>query len=302
EKMVFAIRTSHKNRYLRFRYEQIQTYSHLQASASDVTDSYAQFEVQNSSKHCGLFHIRCRYNNKYFVRWSPSHYWITATAEKPDENESNWTCTLFKRIDIKDGSIENFRLLHVQLGHYATVFMAGAPFDACLFASSPNIADDLYDVFTFVNLNLLFKTCSKLVAFKGNNGKYLGAYTKKGLPYLQFSYDNPDDPKVIHEMFTTSYGVVYIKSNYFGKFWRRGDQGSWILADTDDPRGTNYAAAMFRPTYININVIALLDMANTWHLNRFTRDDIKDCLNSATPDVEKEAVLEILELKRDDDD
>lgn len=299
--MVFALKTEHNDRYLRFRNEEIQTYGLLQASGEKVTDSYAQFEFLNSSTHFGLFHIRCRYNNKYFVRWSPNHYWITATADKPNDNKKDWMCTLFKRIDLNDGSTQKLRLLHVELGHYACLWRIGPPFDLCLFAGAKNTDRDSMDVFIYLNLNKLHTiTCSKRVAFKGDNGKYLGVYTKDGLPYLQFSYDNPTDPEAIHEIFTSPHGISHIKSNYSSKFWRSGAD-SWILADLDgDPRGDRNASAMFRTTPLNINVVAFLNMASTLHIKRYTHNGFEDCLNARTGNVDEFAVLEVIELGRED--
>lgn len=201
---------------------------------------------------------------------------------------------MFKRIEVNDGSNpKRYRILHVQLNHYACLWRAGVPFDSCLFAGVKEIDRDLYDVFTFVNLELVF-TLPKKVAIKGENGKFLGAYLKDGRPYLQFSYDNQNDPRVLHEMISSPDGIVCIKCIHFGKFWRLGD-GDWIVADADDPRGSINAAAMFRATNIEVNEIALLNMSKTWYCKRLT-SSLESCLNCASQNVDKGSTLKLIEL------
>ncbi|XP_021858216.1 uncharacterized protein [Spinacia oleracea] len=189
--------------------------------------------------------------------------------------------------------------MHVQLGHYACLKRIAAPFDFCLFAGSKNIDGDLRDVLTLLNLNSLF-VFPKHVAFKGENGKYLGVITKDSKPCLQFSYDKPSDPKVEHEILTTPKGIVCIKSVYNKKFWRLG-HGDWIVVDAEDPRGSNNARAMFRHNSLDIDAISLLNMAKTWYCKMYTLNDYVSCLNTATPNVDRYAKLEVIDLDREKD-
>lgn len=118
---------------------------------------------------------------------------------------------------------------------------------------------------------------------------------KDGLAYLQFSYTNPKDPQAQHEIYATRDGTLCIKSTQIGRFWRLGN-GDWLVANADDPRDTNNAAAMFRPTVLDVNVIALLNMSKTWFCKRYTHHGFESCMNAATQDVEKHAKLEVIDL------
>ncbi|KMT01156.1 hypothetical protein BVRB_9g224070 [Beta vulgaris subsp. vulgaris] len=292
--VIICLKSDYNNKYLRYRYEDVQTHGLLQFAADKVMDPYAQFEVENSKTFDGLVHLKCRYNNKYLVRWSPNHYWITASANKIVENKSSWTCTLFEPSYIGDRENQKMRLLHVQLGHYACLWRIGAPFDSCLFAGSKDIDKDSCDVFTLVYGESLYKI-PKQLAFKGDNGKYLGTFVKNGVSYLQFSYTNLNDPMVAHEAFVTPDGTVCIKSNHNGKFWRLGD-GDWILVDAEDPRGTSNAAAMFRLTVLDINRIGLLNMSKTWFIKRLTTQNFESCMNAGLQNLDKYGILEVIDL------
>uniref|UniRef100_A0A803LNT4 Agglutinin domain-containing protein n=1 Tax=Chenopodium quinoa TaxID=63459 RepID=A0A803LNT4_CHEQI len=164
------------------------------------------------------------------------------------------------------------------------------------FDGSNKIDKDSYDVFTFINWESLFNF-PKHVAFKGDNGKYLGAFEQKGIQYLSFSYDDLEDPKVSHELFKTHDGTLCIKSNHLGKFWRLGDR-DWIVVDADDPRNTTNTAAMFRAVVRDVNVVALLNMYKTWFCKRFTTGK-ENFLNAATQNIDECAILMIIDLGGD---
>ncbi|KAM7519468.1 hypothetical protein LguiB_018430 [Lonicera macranthoides] len=105
------------------------------------------YKIEKAKTGRGLVHIKCWYNNKYLVRWSPNHYWIAATADKPEEDKCKWSCTLFEILPI-DGQTIRFR--HVQLGHYACLSRLGCHnvYDSCLFAGGKGLDKDKCDVFT----------------------------------------------------------------------------------------------------------------------------------------------------------
>lgn len=188
------------------------------------------------------------------------------------------------------------RLVHVQLGHYAKLMSMQSPFDSCLFAGSKETDASSSDVFTLIYWESVFKFPKRTVTFKSQNGKYLSASMSNGIPYLRFSSDNLTDPMAAHEMYTNPDGTLFIKSSYSGKFWRMGNNDGWISADADDPRGivTSNASAMFRPTMLDMNVVALLNMSKTWFVKSFTNS----YLNAAAQNVDKDAVLEIIDLEK----
>lgn len=201
---------------------------------------------------------------------------------------------MFNPSYIGDRESQKMRLLHVQLGQYACLWRIGAPFDSCLFAGSKEIDQDSCDVITLVYSESLYKI-PKQVAFKATNGKYLGVFMKNGIAYLQFSYTNIKDPMVANEASITPDGILCIKSNHLGKFWRLGND-DWVVVDAEDPRGTGNAAAMFRPTVLDINRIALLNMSKTWFCKRFTHNGFESCVNAATQNVDQHATWEVIDL------
>ncbi|KAM7519471.1 hypothetical protein LguiB_018433 [Lonicera macranthoides] len=105
------------------------------------------YKIEKAKTGRGLVHIKFWYNNKYLVRWSPNHYWIAATADKPEEDKCKWSCTLFEILPI-DGQTIRFR--HVQLGHYACLWRLGCHnvYDSCLFAGGKGVDKDKCDVCT----------------------------------------------------------------------------------------------------------------------------------------------------------
>ncbi|XP_074305513.1 uncharacterized protein LOC141640729 [Silene latifolia] len=290
---IVCLKSVYNNKYLRYRSEDVQTHGLLQFSGDKVMDSLAQFEVVTATIGGGLVHLKSRYTNKFLVRWSPNHYWITASAEKPNEDQTSWACTLFKPTFI-DGTTNKVRLLHVQLGHYACLWRIDAPFDSCLFAGSKDPDRDSCDIVTVVDW-LSINKLPKNVAFKGTeSGKYLGVVTVWEGSFLQFSFDNPNDPKCAHEVITSSDGTIVIKSKYNGKFWRLGD-GDWIMADLAEPG--NNANAMFRANVVDVGVVALLNMYKTWYVKRYTTaSPMESLLNAATQSVDQWALLEVKDL------
>ncbi|KAG2562086.1 hypothetical protein PVAP13_8KG118100 [Panicum virgatum] len=78
----------------------------------------------------------------------------------------------------------------------------------------------------------------KHVCFKGDNGLYLSARVIQGYNYLQFSSSDMGDPTVRHTIHTNrDDGTIRMKSDHFGKFWRRSP--NWIWADSDDTTDDN---------------------------------------------------------------
>lgn len=182
--------------------------------------------------------------------------------------------------------------MHVQLGHYVSLYLIG--FKYCLFA--PSVApSDSTDIITVLDYSF-FSKLPKNVAFKGDNGKYLGAFPFNGKSHLQFSFDNPNDPKAAHEVFTSLDGTVHIKSKYFDKFWRL-DEEDMIVADATKPDDfTPIARAMFRPNFIDDNVVALLNMQKTWYAKRYTSKNGVELLSASTSSVDEFAKLQVKDL------
>ncbi|KAL7195980.1 hypothetical protein ACSBR1_036083 [Camellia fascicularis] len=200
----------------------------------EVSSQYSKYELEKANTGTNgnvLVYIKCCYNKKYFVRWSPNHWWILATADEPEEDQSKWTCTLFEPRQVSDcdvaqttiGSVtQTIRLGHVQLGKYAGLMRVTSAKSSCLCAASTELDKDQCDVFTIINWEMLSLVQPKSNAFtretialprfvviKSNyNGKYLRYIHKDGLEheFVQFSGEEFVSPY-------TKYEVVMAKTN-----------------------------------------------------------------------------------------
>ncbi|XP_021912293.1 uncharacterized protein LOC110826026, partial [Carica papaya] len=133
----------------------------------------------------------------------------------------------------------------------------------------------------------------KHVAFKGDNGQYLSARWIEGHPYHQYASNDIGDPTVGYEIFTTNDGSIRVKSDYFGKFWRRSP--NWIWADTTDTSNNN-CDTLFWPVKVSSNVVALQNLGNNHFCKRLTTEGKIDCLNAGVSTISREARMEISEL------
>ena len=207
-----VFKSKYNNKYLRYIHEDGEIHGFLQFSGEEVITPYSKYHVEMAKNGKGLVHIRCCYNNKYWVRWSENHWWIVAGADETDEDQSLWTCTLFEPVYV-DGDAQTLRFRHVQLGHYACLWRLPPPYGSCLFAGSASPDKDLYDVFTIIDWESLL-ILPKHIAFKGDNDYYLSARTIEGRPYLEFASTDIGDPTVGNEVFTTQDGSARIKSDF----------------------------------------------------------------------------------------
>ncbi|XP_028085811.1 uncharacterized protein LOC114286803 [Camellia sinensis] len=257
-----VLKSKYNNKYLRYINEDVQqVHGFVQFSGEEVVSPYVKFQVEwakSGRKNGHLVHIRCCYNNKYLViRWSPNNQgWIVAGADEPNEDQSIWSCTLFEPIYVQ--GTDGVRFRHVQLGRYVCLWRDPPPRYACLLANSANIDKDGCDVYTIINWESLL-ILPKHVAFKGDNGKYLSARMIERHPYLQFASSDIGDERVGNEVFTTSSGSIRIKSDFFGKFWRRSP--NWIWADSDDTTtASNNSDTLFWPVMLKLMYVLLIDM------------------------------------------
>ncbi|KAK4254442.1 hypothetical protein QN277_009826 [Acacia crassicarpa] len=286
-----VLKSNYNNKYLRYIQEDVQVHGFLQFSGEEVVSPYAKFEVEMAKSGHGLVHIRCCYNNKYWVRWSQNHWWIVAGADEPEEDQSKWSCTLFKPIHI-DADAKTVRFLHVQLGHYACLWRIGAPFDSCLFVGSENPDKDSCDVCTIIDWESIL-IMPKHVAFKGDNDQYLSARWIDGLRYLQFASDDIGDPTVGNEIFTTYDGSIRVKSDYFDKFWI--DCHTWVRAESDDTTDNN-RDTLFWPIKVDNNVVALRSLGSNNFCKRLTTEGKTSCLSAGVSTIAIFARLKVEEL------
>ncbi|CAL8119835.1 unnamed protein product [Prunus armeniaca] len=184
----FVVVTSNTNgKYLRYIDEDIKNdvpAGYLKFSGQEGGSQYAKFEVEmaRSSGNEGLVHIKCCYNNKYWVRRSSSSYLIAAVADEPVEDKSQYSCTLFEPVYINDdflvgdnkstNHIPVLRFRHTGRGEYLTIYQANDKLSGGLYVEDKDHNPKLFDVFTVTDWESLFMMLPKHVAFKGHNGRF----------------------------------------------------------------------------------------------------------------------------------
>jgi hypothetical protein len=138
----------------------------LLLDGEEVASPLAKFELEMAKSDNRLVHIRCCDNNKYLVRENTTisaccrchnnKYWIVAVADKPEEDESKFSCTLFEPEPYNESGGVEFRFRHIQLGMQMYACMqtrSHSPVHRGLYGGSNAPDKDACDVYTVVDLN-----------------------------------------------------------------------------------------------------------------------------------------------------
>ncbi|CAL1358819.1 unnamed protein product [Linum trigynum] len=235
----FALKSKSNGKYLKYRRDDPKARAVLQFSGDELVDVLVKFFSDGVTGHDGgsstTYHLRCCYNKKYWQKASQGESLIIGGGDTPDDNSTKWSCTLFRPEFQEEGVA---RLVHVQSGGYlgrGSSDPAAGP--DCLIVVA---AAERAEVCEVVNYREAVVTLPKLVAFKGDNGKYLkashikpiimqGGMLKMNAPTyktLQFTGEKLSDPSVSHEVFVNpADATISIKSGSGGDkgFWRRNE-------------------------------------------------------------------------------
>ncbi|TQD90952.1 hypothetical protein C1H46_023473 [Malus baccata] len=177
-----VLQSRYNAKYLSYVKEDEQIHGFLKFFGEEVVSTYAKFHVEmakSSGATKGLVHIRCCYNNKYWVRRLQTHNWIVVGADEPLEDESKSSCTLFEPVYVD----EHDPAQGVRFRHF---HKWGVNIDLC-------------DACLIVNWDSLL-VLPKYIALKSNNGRYLSAQWIERHPYLQFKSDDIGNPTVGNEL------------------------------------------------------------------------------------------------------
>ncbi|KAL5203708.1 hypothetical protein ABZP36_008579 [Zizania latifolia] len=295
-----AFRLEKTGSYLRYAHESEKPF--LELSGKDCISPYTRFYIEASKKHHGLVHIRCCYNNTYWVAKEQQQEdgggWIITTADEPEDDLSKPSCTLFKLVHadlpLLPAAMEDdvpphhsVRFHHARLGKHVDLQVAGAGDEREAGKDSKN---DL-NAYTLVDFSGQEKQLPQYVVFKGNNGKYLSGRVIERHNYLQFASDDMADATVINTTHYLSNGTVRIKNSHFGLFWRRSP--NWIWADSSDTSSGNPDTVF---TVVKLgDIFALRNMGNSSYCKRLTTEGKTNCLNAAVKTITTEAKLEVKE-------
>jgi hypothetical protein len=89
-----ALKSNLNGKYLRYSPEKGKI---LEVSGEDVISPFTRFYAELSKKNDGHVHIRCCYNNKYWVAREVNHEWcLMGDANEPEEDLSDFSCTLLR--------------------------------------------------------------------------------------------------------------------------------------------------------------------------------------------------------------
>ncbi|KAK8963666.1 hypothetical protein KSP40_PGU016834 [Platanthera guangdongensis] len=290
-----ALESAALEKFMYFVEDDVDLHGALIANGETIISPYAKFEVERARSGGNHVNIRSCYNNKYLTRGSRRNIvMICCEANEPQEDTSLRTCTLFQPVFTTIQNRNFIRLIFAFDGRYANVTNRNQPPQNFLAFNSSAVNRGLFTVSDWELLYII----PKYVTFKGDNEEFLSARTMHRQSFLQFASEDIGDPTVGHEVFHLRDGSVRLKSNHFGRFWRRSPD--WILADSADTTDNNIDT-VFWPIRVSNNVVALRNLGNNRFCSRLTALLITNCLNAAVSTISREARLEVHEtvLSRD---
>lgn len=286
----FSLKSIRNNKYLRYISESENSDGLLRYSGKNIVGPYSKFAIRASKTNPGFFHIRCCYNNKFWVRLSENSNYIAAIANEEEDDTSKWSCTLFEPIFIPEKT-GHYYIRHVQLDTFLCIAEGDpSPYHDCLVAR----VEDL----TTIDENLVLSVAMdwdsifilpKYIAFKSNNDQYLEPSGK----YLKFSGSSVEDPAVVFEIISMQDGYVRIKHVSSGKYWIRDP--NWIWCESIDIEKDN-PNALFWPVKVDNNIVAFRNKGNNRFCKRLTTEGKTNCLNAAVSTITDTARLEVTEI------
>ncbi|KAE8646729.1 uncharacterized protein LOC101212469 [Cucumis sativus] len=285
------LKSIRNGKYLRYISKGENADGLLQYSSKNMVGPYSKFVLHGSKTKPGFFHIRCCYNNKFWVRLSEDSNYIAAKANEEEDDTSKWSCTLFEPIIFAPDRTELYYIRHVQLNTF--LFMAEgdpSPYNDCLVAREEDMRTTDKDLVLSVvtDWDSIF-VLPKYIAFKSNNDRYLEPYRK----YLKFSASSVEDPVIVFEIIPMQDGYVRIKHVSSGKYWILDP--NWICCESidinrDDPN------TLFLPVKVDNNIVAFRNKGNGRFCKSLTIDGKTNCLNAADETITKDARLEVKEI------
>ncbi|KAI3964839.1 hypothetical protein MKW92_000490, partial [Papaver armeniacum] len=145
------IQSNFNDRYLHFEKENPTAADALRFDGDYSYGLETRFEVVPATTGKGLVHIRSLHNNKFWANSEGHNSWITATAVKPEEDQSSQCCTLFRPVYLDSTSNKIVRLLHVHTSYYVACFMGPNHSNGCLNLISNSQLTDQRDLFTILD-------------------------------------------------------------------------------------------------------------------------------------------------------
>lgn len=209
---------------------------------------FTNIEVELALADQRYVHLRFTRSNRY---WSAQDGVVVAQFSLPEEDATSPSCTLFEATAPDQNGL--FHLIHVQSRGY--VQMDGSRF---------LVKDASLHKLQYMDWDTIVKLPQEnVVAFRGDNGKYLQVIHKDGHHYLQFSSEDPSDEASAHKITQYSDGTACRL------------RGSGISADAGSGKG-----GYFWPVKTDDSTIALLNLGANRFCSRLTAEGSTDCLNA----------------------
>ncbi|CAL5398561.1 unnamed protein product [Camellia sinensis] len=83
------------------------------------------------------------------------HSWIVSCADEPEEDQKQWSCTLFEPL-YENVVAQTIRFRHVKVGSYVCLWRIASPRDFCLFAGNSMLDPNRRDLYTIIDWESLF--------------------------------------------------------------------------------------------------------------------------------------------------
>ncbi|VFQ67541.1 unnamed protein product [Cuscuta campestris] len=262
-----------------------------------VLDPVAKFALEPAKCGGGLVNVRCCYNNLYWSRPFPNTTTIIAEASEPVEDKSSYKCTLFKPNLIEYDGQPAVQFLHVETGRNLVLYWSDSLHYRFLMVSQSDSESETSPLTSILIDYDSLVILPKRVIFRGSNKKFLQASSDH---YPQFTQDDPESETVVHQVFTTSDGLIQIKSSELGKYWRRSADGNsdWIKADVDKINGdfNDDPNTFFQVVKAGGDAtVALRNFGNKHFCKRLTMDGKQDCVNANALSMISDAQFEVHE-------
>lgn len=260
-----------------------------------LTNPHARFYFEPSRKHGGrLLHIRCGYNNKYWMAKQQQQQpddgaaaaaiVITGTATEREEDLGKPSCTLFA-VQLKSKGKDEAQNILYDASFYDP--RLGKP--ALIAGQGEDEEGKLHGEFVVRDLSD-HVVLPRYVAFKGYNDMYLSARQVHGGSYLQFS---EEDIAASRAMFTTYHkddGTVRLKSKAYDKFMKFDT--NWVTPVGRDDAGDK--RTLFKVIKVG-DYYGLKCMGNHKFCKSLSADGKTDCLNAADSHITEEVKLWVTE-------
>ncbi|XP_026438686.1 uncharacterized protein LOC113337199 [Papaver somniferum] len=226
---VVIVQSNWNNRYLRLESEHPNLPNALQFGGDYSFGLETRYELLPATSGTGLVHIRSLHNNKYWVisrtRVISIDSWITATAVKPEENQSDRHCTLFQPVFVYSNNNRVVRLRHVHTGKFVFPYTPRSVFvnlPGCLSLEPTGVGADL---FTFLDWGSVL-VLPDLIRIKNmDNQNHLMARSDD---YLDFRSRADNSSWYDYEVIPSRNGGVRLKSVSFDTYCTE-DNSTYIL-------------------------------------------------------------------------